>query len=196
MAINWSSPTLVLRDVEIPGGRWRNFSGEEREFNPEGNRNFTVFLPEDVAVAMEEDGWNVKRRKPRDDSEDPDGPMQPFIKVIAGYKYAPPIVEVITPKGKFQIGQHELEILDWADIEKADMIIKPSRWGGKTPGARSGISAYLRELYVTIRVSELAEEYSEVPVIAPSVQPLAIEAGSQNPDEDIIEGEIVEEDEE
>src|SRR3954465_11535199 len=36
----------------------------------EGDRNFAVLLDDEVAAAMNEDGWNVKWLKPREDAEE------------------------------------------------------------------------------------------------------------------------------
>ena len=39
---------------------FRNFCwSRSKQFNPAGNRNFCVFLPDDVRK-MEADGWNIK----------------------------------------------------------------------------------------------------------------------------------------
>ena len=49
---------------------FKNFSGEERKYNPAGNRNFSVII-EDTGVAnqLKDDGWNVKVLKARDEDE-------------------------------------------------------------------------------------------------------------------------------
>ena len=50
----------TLNDVQI---RFRNFSGNQGQYNALGQRNFCALLPEDTAEAMARDGWNVKYLK-------------------------------------------------------------------------------------------------------------------------------------
>ena len=63
--------TIMLENSRIG---FRNFSGKGGTYNPEGKRNFCVFLNDDVAKAMEEEGWNVKWLEPRE--TEPDEPKQ------------------------------------------------------------------------------------------------------------------------
>ena len=43
-------------EVTIKNARigFRNFEGAEGKYNPAGNRNFCIFLPEDIAKEMED----------------------------------------------------------------------------------------------------------------------------------------------
>ena len=67
---------LLIRDAVIMQGRnangnWSNFSGREKKVNPHGGkRTFNVVLPEDVAMELRSEGWNIKMMQPRDDQED------------------------------------------------------------------------------------------------------------------------------
>ena len=49
-------------EVRIDNARvvFRNFEGAEGKFNPAGNRNFCVFLPDEIAKDMERDGWSIR----------------------------------------------------------------------------------------------------------------------------------------
>jgi hypothetical protein len=59
--------TVLMEGVRII---FRNFQGKEGQYNREGDRNFGVILPDGVAEAMLNDGWNVKYLKPREDDEE------------------------------------------------------------------------------------------------------------------------------
>lgn len=147
---------IVLEDARI---LFRNFSGEEGRFNAKGDRNFNVVLDPEVAEAMEKDGWNVKYLQPREEEDQP----QPILKVKVKYPSTgknPPRIILITSKGKTPLDESMVNILDWAEIELVDMIIRPYEWdiNGKT-----GVTAYLKSIYVTIREDELEKKYIDVP---------------------------------
>lgn len=148
-------PNAILEDVEIG---YLNFAGKEDQFNRAGNRTFVVFLPEDVADAMGRDGYNIKRRKPRD-GDDPDEVQRPYVQVTVSYKIRPPKVYMITSRGKTPLGEEEIAILDWADITHVDLSINPSIWD---VNGKQGVKAYLAALYVTIEEDELDRKYGDV----------------------------------
>lgn len=137
---------------------FRNFAGKEGQYNREGDRNFGVILPPDVAEKMAADGWNVKWLKPREDDEE--GAETPWLAVSVNFeKGRPPRVVMITSRGRTNLGANEVEMLDWADITNADLIVRPYEWevSGKT-----GIKAYLQSIYVTIEEDELEKKYAEM----------------------------------
>lgn len=144
---------VVLEDRRI---LFRNFAGEEGRYNAKGKRNFNVLLEDAEAEAMLKDGWNVKYLQPRDEGDAP----QPRLEVSVHYGKNPPRIILITSKGKTQLDESMVSLLDWADIVTVDMIIRPYEWevSGKT-----GVKAYLKALYATIREDELELKYIDVP---------------------------------
>ena len=145
--------------VLIEGARilFRNFAGKEGQYNREGDRGFSVLLDDDVAKMMEADGWNVKYLKPRTDEEEEN--PQAYIQVTVGYRGRPPRIVMITSRGRTDLDESMVELLDWADIENADLILNPYSWdvNGKT-----GIKAYVKSLFVTIREDALERKYADV----------------------------------
>lgn len=135
---------------------FRNFAGKEGQFNREGSRNFAVKLPEELALKMFEDGWNVKSLAAREEGE----ADQAYISVEVGYKGRPPRVMLINSRGKIDLGEDEVEMLDWVDIVKVDLIFRPYNWevSGKT-----GVKAYLKTIAVTIQEDELEAKYGALP---------------------------------
>ncbi len=144
---------MVIENAQI---QFRNFSGKEGNFNPEGNRNFCVFLDSDIANDMKEDGWNVKWLNPRDEGDDP----QAYLQVTVKFTNIPPKIVLVTSRGKSIINEDEVKLLDTAEIERADMTITPYKW---EVNGKSGVKAYLKTLYVTIAEDEFESRYSNVP---------------------------------
>jgi hypothetical protein len=80
--------------------------------------------------------------------------------VAVSFGKNPPRIVLITSRGKTNLDESMVSLLDWADIENVDMIVRPYNWdvNGKT-----GIKAYVKSLYVTIREDELELKYLDVP---------------------------------
>lgn len=135
---------------------FRNFAGKESMYNREGDRNFAVLLDDKVANAMLEDGWNVKWLKAREEGDTPQAYLSVTVKFGKG---RPPRVVMLTSRGRTILDEDELELLDWADIEFVDLIVRPYEWAvnGKT-----GISAYLKSAFITIREDALELKYADV----------------------------------
>lgn len=147
--------SATLEDVRI---MFRNFSGKEGQFNREGDRNFAVALDPNTAAEMHRDGWNIKQLKAREEGDTP----QDYVQVKVNFRGRPPKVVLISSRGRTNLSEAEVDILDWVDIEKVDMIINPFQWevSGKT-----GIKAYLQSIFITIREDELDLKYADVPEI-------------------------------
>lgn len=146
-------PNVLVENARIV---FRNFEGKEGRFNVKGDRNFALLLDRELADIMLEDGWNVKELQPRNPEDD----IQPFIKVSVSYKNIPPRIFLITSHGKRELTEDTINILDWAEIENVDLVIRPYNWeiSGKT-----GTKAYVKQLYVTIVEDKLENKYWEVP---------------------------------
>lgn len=163
---------LILEDVVIA---FRNFEGKEDTYNREGNRNFAILLDEGQAAQMERDGWNVKYLRER---EEGDG-QQAYIQVAVSYKTRPPKIGMVTSKSLTYLGQDEVGMLDWVDIEVADATIHPYQWAvnGKT-----GVKAYLQTLFIKIEEDYLQEKWTAF------VEDSRRQIG---PAQDYIDGEVV-----
>lgn len=178
--------SITFRNAQII---FRNFAGKEGQYNREGDRNFALVIPNEVSHQMQEDGWNVKIRPPREEGED----ERAYLQISVSYRTRPPLVVMVTSRGRTTVPEEMLEILDWVDIEKIDLIINPYLW---SVNGRTGTKAYLKSIYITIVEDELELEYADVPEIQGSAGLLeytqdlqAIEAAQ---DPNIIDAEIVE----
>ena len=143
---------VIMQDVRII---FRNFAGKEGQYNREGDRNFAVLLDDKVADEMAKDGWNVKWLKAREEGE----PEQAYLQVSVNFKGRPPRVVMLTSRGRNNLGEDEVELLDWADIKMVDMIVRPYEW---LVNGKSGIKAYLQSIFVTIEEDELELKYAAI----------------------------------
>lgn len=143
---------FLIEDARII---FRNFAGKEGMYNREGDRNFCVLLENVLAMQLDEDGWNVKALK----SRELDDPPQPYLLVSVGFKIRPPNIVMITSRGRTTLGEDEIEILDWADIRKVDLSIRPYEW---SVGDKSGIKAYLKSIFITIEEDALDLKYADL----------------------------------
>ena len=143
---------IVMENAHII---FKNFSGKEGKYNPPGRRNFCVILDEDLSKKLMMDGWNIKYLRPRDDDDQP----TPYIPVTVSYDYNPPKVYVVTSKGKTLLDEDEVGMIDWAETNNIDLVIRPYAWevNGKT-----GVKAYLKTMYATILEDDLDRKYNSI----------------------------------
>lgn len=152
----------VTDNIKIEGARliYKNFRGEGGNYNSEGNRNFGVLLDDELAEALKEDGWKVKYLRARED--DPDQYQQPWMPVKVKFGQYPPIIVLITSRGKTRLDEETVNQLDWTSIKTADLIIRPYNYPAMN-GRPAGVSAYLKSLYVTVNEDDLALKYADIP---------------------------------
>ena len=144
--------TVLMEGVRII---FRNFVGKEDRFNKEGDRNFSVVLPDDaVAEQMLADGWNVKKLDPREGYEE-DG-VTWYLQVALRFDVFPPRIVLVTSNGRTQLSEETVGMLDWADITNVDLIVRPHFW---EVNGRSGMKAYVKTMYVTIEEDALEAKY-------------------------------------
>lgn len=134
---------------------FRDFSGERNRFS--SDRTFGVVLEPDDAEKLANDGWNIKRLEPREEGDEPLFFMT--VKVIFG-KVPPTVVLLNRRSKKTTLSEKTINILDYVQIEKADMVIRPYNYDF---AGKSGTKAYLNALYVTKAEDILEEKYADIP---------------------------------
>lgn len=152
---------IVLEGVKL---YFRNFSGKEDRFNAAGKRNFCVFLEEEHARKLKDDGWNIKWLKPKTEDDIP----QAYLQVSVAYGNIPPKIALVKynlsdgiPKPNVTMLDDEtVNILDWAEIEKADIVIRPYNYD---VNGTTGVKAYVKSMYVVIVKDDFEDKYYDAP---------------------------------
>lgn len=166
-----------------------NFSGRKTQFNEKGYRCFNIVLDPKTAERMKEDGWNVRYTEGREEGDE----GFYHINVTASYMKRPPTVVLITSKGRTNLDEETIDLLDYAEIVNVDVTINPSYW---TNSGRSGWKAYLQAIYVTIQEDRFAQKYDSVPELGSLERRRALPSGSDaefnDPsDPNVIDGEVM-----
>lgn len=150
---NEETNNIIVEHADI---RWLNFSGREGKFNPAGKRNFALFMDEEMAKKLTEDGWNVRSRI----FEDVDRPTEYYISVEVNYDYyRPPRVTLIQGKKGIILDEANVGILDTVAIQNADVVIRPRYW---EVNGKSGIKAYLHTLRIEAEEEYFAEKDDDI----------------------------------
>lgn len=133
---------------------FRNFAGEESKYNSKGNRNFCVLVDPEMAPKLIEDGWNIRFLKPRDDDDAP----RPYMQVKVSFGNIPPQLVLVSDGTKKILNEDEIGILDYAELERVDLIVRPYNW---EVNGKSGVKAYLKTGYFKIVDDPLARMYGD-----------------------------------
>ena len=147
--------------IIIEGARikFKNFAGEARQYNPAGQRNFVLCLPDELAQQLTAEGWNVKW-KPGRHPEDPDEPQ-----LVVKVKYnesgddrsRDPIAYLIQGRRKIALDGRTVATLDRLAPLNIDLVVRPYMWD---INGNVGITAYLDEIYYTA-VEGLSSKYAD-----------------------------------
>lgn len=149
--------------VEINDARiiFRNFAGEETQFNRKGDRNFAVVIPnKELADELINDvnsdgvGWNVKIKEPRDPEED----LFMFLKVKVKFNGRGPAVYLNTGGKLNRLDEETVGILDEIDIANVDMDIRPF---DNFVNGKPYRTAYLQSICITQNIDRFAARYAE-----------------------------------
>lgn len=150
---------LEINDARI---MWPNFEGRGDRFNKQGDRHFTLVIPDqEIANALMNDkskygdGWNVKIKQ-RDEGE------APFmnLKVKVSFNGRGPNIYLVTGAPgdsrakQVALNEDTVKMLDYIDIISCDMDIRP--FDGEMPNGQTFRTAYLSAMRVYQRVDRFA----------------------------------------
>ena len=147
-----------VNNINIEGATiiWKNFSGERDKFNP-GKRGFSVVIDDSVmADELKQEGWNIKER-PLQEGADPSEQEWTLPVKLNMNRYTQ--VWLIVGNHKTLLNEDTVAQLDVVDIVNCDISIRPYEW---EMSGRTGITAYVDSMYVTIRENKFAEKYADL----------------------------------
>lgn len=144
---------LIIEDAKII---FRNFAGRETQYNREGDRNFSVIIEDpDMAAKLIEDGWNLKLLKPKDEDDEPTYHLKVVVNMDSEW---PAKLFLVNRRGRpNQLDEDTVRKLDTIELENVDLTINGSKWD---VNGKSGIKAYLRDLYASQVEDTLARKYA------------------------------------
>lgn len=132
---------------------WRNFRGAPGPYNREGDRNFALLIEdEEIATALQEEGWGVKIKDARDEGEAP----FMYLPVKIKFNERGPQVYLKSGNRMTQLDEASVGMLDEIDILGVDMDIRPYDW---EMNGQSGRTAYLQSIHVTQKIDRFAARY-------------------------------------
>ena len=145
---------LKLENCTLGRGAYRNFAGERTQFNPAGKRTFVVILDEEEGHRIENLGWHIRWREPREIGD----PRVAMLTVECRFGDYPPHVTLISGNNRTPLDESNIAILDGAEIERCDLIVRPYNWevNGKT-----GTKAYVKTMYVTLQEDDFGGRYND-----------------------------------
>ena len=139
---------------------YRNFAGAASKFNREGDRNFSLVIPDqEMADALVNEGWNVKIKAPREDGD------VPFMTLPVKVKFNDrgPNVYLQTGNRMNRLDEDSIACLDQIDIVSVDLDVRPYDWVlyEGTKDEKRGRSAYLQSIKVVQDVDRFASRFAE-----------------------------------
>lgn len=139
---------------------YRNFAGAASKFNREGDRNFSIVIPDqEMADALVNEGWNVKIKAPREDGD------VPFMTLPVKVKFNDrgPNVYLQTGNRMNRLDEDSIACLDQIDIVSVDLDVRPYDWVlyEGTKDEKRGRSAYLQSIKVIQDVDRFASRFAE-----------------------------------
>ena len=152
----------VFEKIRVEGAkiRFRNFSGAEGQYNKAGDRNFELIISDpNEAQRLTEEGWNVRIKPIRNGEE-----TIYVLKVKVNMDVKPgrkPVKAVLIVNGmQTELDAESIGILDaidYNDIQNIDLVIRPYNYD---VSGKSGVAAYLEEIWVTQSDTGFSSKYS------------------------------------
>lgn len=140
---------------------WPNFSGKADRYNKEGDRHFTLIIPDqEIAERMMDDtnefgvGWNVKIKPPREEGDNP----FIFLKVKVKFNGRGPVIHLQSGSSRKRLDEESISCLDYIDIRSVDLDIRPYDDEGSQGPFRA---AYLHSMEVIQEVDRFTARYNE-----------------------------------
>lgn len=133
----------------------RNFEGRGDKYNREGDRNFSLVIPDkELADRLIDEGWNIKIKAPRDEDEMP----FMFMPVKIKFNDRGPKVYLNVGGKIVQLDEESVECIDNIDIRTVNLDIRPYDW---EMNGKAGRTAYLQSMEVVQEIDRFAARLAE-----------------------------------
>ena len=146
---------IVIRDAHVI---FMKLSNTPDRFG-DTTRKFDVVLDDkDFAEQLTNLGWPVKIKSPKNPDYEPYSYIRCKMKFhddAPTVRYDPNVV-VIDGRSKTKMTAQTVGLLDNERINKIDLVLTPYQWENSNG---SGISVYVKSMYVTLDADPLAAEY-------------------------------------
>lgn len=140
---------------------YRNFKGEGSTYNREGDRNFSLVIPnQEIADALLGDknnggaSWNVKIKPPVEDGDEP----FMFLPVKVKFNNNGPNIYLRTGQARNKLDEESVSCLDDIEISSVDLDIRP--YDGEI-NDKPFRSAYLMSMEITQNIDRFAARFAE-----------------------------------
>lgn len=159
MQVTYLTDSRGKRLLQIDNARitYRNFEGRPDQFTREGDRSFSLIIPnQELANELLDDknefgvGWNVKIRPPREEGDEPFMHM----KVKLKFSGRGPNIYLVNGNTKRLIDEESARILDEIDIDYVNLDVRPYDDEGRFGPFRS---AWLQNMEVHMRPNRFAD---------------------------------------
>lgn len=158
-------PNRVQDELKIEDARliFRNFGGEAKLYNEEGDRNFAIALDEDSALDLKQLGWPVVTRERTNDLDQQENLYHLPVKVNMKGKFPPKLWIVTRSKNRRTLLTDDmLSMLDYAEFDIVDLRIRPYNWGPIQ--GKYGTKAYIKIGFFVLLEDDLELKYAHIPV--------------------------------
>lgn len=150
-----------INNINIEDGilAYTNFSGKKSE---SGKRTVTFVIPDDIAQDLIKDGWNLRLET---FEKQPDRSPRYLLNCTIQYRTKDgrpkdPKIYLVRPNGLQHMTEETVDNLDGGvDILSVDAVIRPFYW---EVGSRSGISAYINSMYITVKEEPVDAKYRKM----------------------------------
>lgn len=140
---------------------YKNFSGKPDMFTREGDRSFSLIIPDEgLMKALCGEGWNVKVKEARDRDDNPIPGEPPFMHLPVKVKFNDrgPKIYLQTGDRKTELDEDTVGCLDNAELINVDLDIRPYDW---EVNGKSGRTAYLQGMCATQAIDRFSARFAE-----------------------------------
>lgn len=144
-----------LDDVRIKNTKfiWKtNFSGTVTDYNQYGYRRFNIEIPDELAIEMMEEGWPVKCKPRKKDSDE----MVYVMDCRVRFDKFPPDVFMMVDNKKIKLTESTIGRLDGMNTGRVDVLLNASYYDRMN---KTGYTAYVKKMMIEVIQDDFDRDY-------------------------------------